>query len=72
MCVAVAGRIIEIDGAAGKADVSGNILPVELGIVQALVGDYVLIHAGCAIAIIDKSEAEELQALMDELDEYDV
>ena len=60
MCIAVSGKLIEIDGHIGKADIRGNILPVELGIVRANVGDYVLIHAGCAISVLNKSEAEEL------------
>ena len=71
MCIAVAGKVIQINDTRGKVDISGNILDVELGIVAAKEGDYVLVHAGCAISVIDKTEAEELQALMKLLDEYD-
>ena len=63
MCIAVPGKIIEIDGTTGRIDVRGNLLSVELGIVEAVVGDYVLIHAGCAISVIKQSEAEEIEAL---------
>lgn len=71
MCIAVPGRVIEIDGTQGKVDVSGNVLSVELGIVNAVIGDYVLIHAGCAISVIRQGEAEELQSLLDMVDAYD-
>lgn len=69
MCIAVPGQLIEMDGTQGKVDVRGNILPVELGIVQAKVGDYLLVHAGCAISVVKQSEAEEIRALLDELTE---
>jgi hydrogenase expression/formation protein HypC len=69
MCIAVPGKLIEIDGRHGRVDVSGNILPVELGVVQANVGDYVLIHAGCAISVLQKEDAEELQDLFKSLEE---
>lgn len=71
MCIAVPGKLIEMDGTRGKVDVRGNILPVELGIVQAKIGDYLLIHAGCAISVVRESEAEEIQALLEMVEEYD-
>jgi hydrogenase expression/formation protein HypC len=52
-----------MEGGRGTADNRGNILPVELGIVNAHIGDYILVHAGCAISVISKSEAEELDEL---------
>jgi hydrogenase expression/formation protein HypC len=69
MCVAVSGRLIERSGRQGKAEINGNIIPVELGLVSAQVGDYVLIHAGCAISVIPKSENEELEELFSLLSE---
>ncbi len=70
MCLAVPGKIIGLDGAKGKALVRGNTLDVELGIVQADIGDYVLIHAGCAIATLPEDEALELDALFKMVDAY--
>ena len=63
MCVAVPGRLVDIEGSRGRADVRGNLLPVELALVQARVGDYVLVHAGCAISLLARREAEELEEL---------
>ena len=70
MCIAVPGKLIEMDGSCGKADIKGNVIPVELGIVQAKIGDYVLVHAGCAISVVDQSEAEELQDLLALVEQY--
>jgi hydrogenase expression/formation protein HypC len=67
--VAVSGKLIERSGHRGKADVRGNILPVELGLVRAEVGDDVLIHAGCAISVLQKGERETLDELFDLLSE---
>ncbi len=63
MCIAIPGKLITMEGSRGTADIRGNILPVELGIVKAHIGDYILVHAGCAISVISKSEAEELDEL---------
>ncbi|NLG23808.1 MAG: HypC/HybG/HupF family hydrogenase formation chaperone, partial [Clostridiales bacterium] len=46
------------------------VLPVELGAVDADVGDHVLVHAGCAIAKIAQSDADELNQLHQMLGEY--
>jgi hydrogenase expression/formation protein HypC len=69
MCVAVSGRLIERSGRQGKVDIRGNIVPVELGLVGAEVGDFVLVHAGCAISILRQSESEELEELFSLLSE---
>lgn len=71
MCLAVAGKLLELNGSKGRALVRGNTVNVEMGIVQADVGDYVLIHAGCAISKVLKSEAEEMDALLNLVDDYD-
>lgn len=70
MCIATPGKLISMEDGRGKADIRGNILPVELGIVNAKVGDYILVHAGCAISVISKSEAEELDELFRLVHEY--
>ncbi|MDP4151870.1 MAG: HypC/HybG/HupF family hydrogenase formation chaperone [Bacillota bacterium] len=69
MCIAVPGKLIEIDGKHGKVDVNGNILPVELGVVNAKLGDFLLIHAGCAISVLRNDEKDELTELFSLLDE---
>lgn len=70
MCIAVPGKLIQIEGTHGQVDIRGNILPVELGLVQAQLGDNLLVHAGCAIAIVDQAEADELNELFELVDSY--
>jgi hydrogenase expression/formation protein HypC len=68
MCVALPGKIIETDGINGKVNFQGNIVDVNMGVVNAQVGDYVLVHAGCAIEVIKKEMAEEIIELFAELE----
>lgn len=68
MCIAVSGQLTEINGRQGKVNIRGNILPVDLGIVDAKIGDYLLVHAGCALSVLPRDEHEELEALFAELD----
>ncbi|MGI5902224.1 MAG: HypC/HybG/HupF family hydrogenase formation chaperone [Desulfitobacteriia bacterium] len=68
MCVAVPGKIIEIDGSTGKVDFQGNIVEINLSLVEAQVGEYVLVHAGCAIEVVKQEMAEEILALFAEME----
>lgn len=68
MCVAVPGRVIEINGSTGKVDFSGNVLDVQMGFVPAKIGDYVLVHAGSAIEVVRKDQAEEIIGLLKEME----
>jgi len=70
VCIAAGGKLLEITDGGGVVDIRGNILRVELGAVGAKPGDYVLVHAGCAIAVADKAEVEELDGLLDLLESY--
>jgi hydrogenase expression/formation protein HypC len=69
MCVAVPGEIISMDGDTATVDFFGNQMRVSLGLVDANIGDHVLVHAGCAIEVMRREQAEELLALLAELDE---
>ncbi len=69
MCVATPGRIITIEGSTAKVDVLGNTISVNVSLVDAAVGDYVLTHAGMAIEKIDREKAEELIKLFEEIEE---
>ncbi len=68
MCVALPGKVIENDGFVGKVDFQGNIVNVSMGVVDAQVGDYVLVHAGCAIEVMKKDAAQEIIDLFAELE----
>jgi len=64
MCLGIPGRVIEIvdpSGGIAKADVNGVKRNVSVQLLQGEggveVGDWVLIHVGFALAVIDEEEA---------------
>jgi hydrogenase expression/formation protein HypC len=69
MCVAVPGKVIEKNGNMGIVDFGGNTIKINLGLVEAKVGDYVLVHAGCALEVLAEDKANELLRLFEELQE---
>ena len=71
MCVAIPGKILSMDGDMAKVDFSGNTVNVNTGIIDAKVGQYVLVHAGCAIEVMEKDKAEELIELFGEIEELE-
>ena len=68
MCIAVPGKVIEINESTAKVDFSGNKVDVNIGLVKPEVGQDVLVHAGCAIEVMDKEKAEELIEIFSELE----
>lgn len=69
MCIAMPGKIVSIQGTKAKADFNGNVVDVNVGLINPAVGDYVLVHAGCAIEIMTQDKALELIELFHELEE---
>lgn len=64
MCLAVPGLITALDNYSAIIDIMGLESKVNVQLIENLkVGDYVLIHAGCAIQKIDKDYFEELQKI---------
>jgi hydrogenase expression/formation protein HypC len=65
MCIAIPMRLIEIDGTIAVAEVDGVTRQVRLDLLpEAVLGDYVLIHAGLAIARVDAEHAAETLSLI--------
>jgi hydrogenase expression/formation protein HypC len=59
MCVAVPAEVVEIREHEALVNFGGVKKVVNIDLVSDVnVGDYVLLHAGCAIQKIDKEEAE--------------
>ncbi|MBM4326361.1 MAG: HypC/HybG/HupF family hydrogenase formation chaperone [Deltaproteobacteria bacterium] len=71
MCLAVPMRLVEISGdGVGKVDTGGVTAPVSLMMIpHAQVGDYLIIHAGFGIEVLDANEAEIRLDLFRELAE---
>jgi len=68
MCIAVPGKILSIEKNTAQVDFSGARRQVALDLVpKARKGDYVLVHAGFAIQVLEESEAEETLKLFEEI-----
>lgn len=67
MCVAVPGKIVEINGDFAKVNIMDNITEANIKLVTAKVGDYVLVHAGCVIEVMKKDAAEEMLSIFSDL-----
>ena len=68
MCLAVPAKVLEIRGNVAKVDFGNGIIrDVNIMLVETEVGEYVLVHAGYAIQVIDRKAAEETLRLWDEL-----
>ena len=66
MCLAVPMKLIKIEGTKGIAEL-GN-LQREIGLLlleNAKIGDYVIVHAGYAIQILDEEEALKTISLLE-------
>ena len=62
MCMAVPAQLTSIhpSGSTGTVNYSGNEMTVSLSLVSPKLGDYLLIHAGFAIEIVDMDTANEI------------
>lgn len=58
MCLAVPAEIKEINGDVAKVDFGGVLKEVNISLVDASIGEYVIVHAGFAIEKLNKEEAE--------------
>ena len=67
MCLAVPAEVKSIDGVMAEADFGGVTRTVNISMVEAQVGDYVIVHAGYAIEVLDKEEAERTLELFREM-----
>jgi hydrogenase expression/formation protein HypC len=68
MCLAIPMRITALDGARATIAVEGMEQECSVMLVpDAGVGDYVLVHAGFAISVLDEAEAQQTYDLLREI-----
>ena len=73
MCLAIPGKIVSIEGddpleKMGKVSFGGVLKKVSLAYVpEAQVGNYVIVHVGFALSIIDEDEAQQTLADLEEI-----
>ena len=77
MCLAVPGKVLEIDGSnpdlkMAKVDFAGVVKDVSIQwLPEVKPGDYVLTHVGMALNILDEEDALETLSLLREMGEMD-
>ena len=69
MCVAVPGKVVEIENNRAQVDVNGTKLRVDVTLINPKIGDYVLIHAGCGLEVLKEETALEMIQLFKDLEE---
>ncbi len=68
MCLAVPAKVVSIRDSLATVELRGVTREASLLLLpEAKVGDYVLVHAGFAMQIIEKSDLEETEALWAEM-----
>ena len=77
MCLAMPGRILSASAEdsiirVGRVDFGGVVKEINLAYVpEAGIGDYVLVHVGFALAVIDEAEAQRVYAQLQEIAELE-
>jgi hydrogenase expression/formation protein HypC len=67
MCLAVPGQVVSVDGHQADVDFGGVVRKVNVSLVDAMVGEWVVVHAGFAIEKMDEEEARETLKLWSEM-----
>jgi hydrogenase expression/formation protein HypC len=68
MCLAIPARVMSVVGDKAQVDFGEKVLrEVNVTLVDAKVGDYVLVHAGYAIQTMSEKDAKETLSLWNEV-----
>lgn len=67
MCLAVPGQVVSIDSTQADVDFGGVVRKVNVSLVDAKIGEWVVVHAGFAIEKMDEEEARETLKLWSEM-----
>ena len=73
MCLAVPARIVRLEGSgSGLVEYLGSKVATNFSLLpEAKVGDWVIVHAGFAISLLDEKEARKTLRLFRELAQAD-
>jgi len=70
MCLAIPALVKSVNGFKAIVDIDGVTREISLQLTpEARIGDYVLLHTGYAISIVDAVEAEETLKLLRQISE---
>ena len=72
MCLAVPVQVVSIEGSGAEVEVGGVKRRINIMLTPDVkVGDYVLLHTGYAISIVDEKEAQETLKLFEQIASLD-
>jgi hydrogenase expression/formation protein HypC len=72
LCLAIPGKVLEVNGDVAKVDFGQGVArEVNVMLIEAKVGEYVMVHAGYAIEKLDQEAAEASLKTWREVLEYD-
>ena len=72
MCLAVPVRVVSIQGNNADVEIGGVKRLVSIALTpEVKIGDYVLLHTGYAINVIDEEEAQETLKLFEQIASLD-
>ena len=75
MCLAIPGKIVSMNGDTASVDFGGVVKNANITMVDAKIGEWVVVHAGFAIEVMDEEEAMKTIELWNEVlahDETDI
>ena len=73
MCLAVTGRVVDVEGDSGSVVIGDRVRPVSLIAVPGVApGDYVLVSLGMALEKITEAEASEIDSTWEEISEINL
>jgi hydrogenase expression/formation protein HypC len=72
MCLAIPAKIIELQGdRMATVDINGAHQQISIELLEDVkIGDYVIMHVGCALNKLDPEEAARTLELFEELDQH--
>ena len=72
MCLAVPVKVVTIEGSEADVEIGGVKRRISIMLTpEARVGDYVLLHTGYAINVINEAEAQETLKILEEMARLD-
>lgn len=70
MCLGLPAKVLSIDGNNSNVEMMGVTSTISIELLENVkLGDFVLVHAGCAIQILDEEEALKTIEIFEEIKE---
>lgn len=64
MCLAIPGKILKIKGQIAEVDFDGIVKDINIAMVDVIVGEYVMVHAGFAIEKMDMDQVDYIHSVI--------